>query len=94
MSLAAVSMLYARMLEAVARGGYQKPAGATPLEFADQLGSGSFSGSIQVQRFTGIYYDVRYGQQELSAERSAELDQLLGVIQQEVRDGRKSRTPA
>ena len=88
MSLAAVSRLYARMLEAVARAGYLKPAGLTPLEFAEQLG-GSFSGSDQVQRFTGIYYDVRYGQQELSRERSRELDGLLGEIRQEAR-GKKT----
>jgi len=85
MSLTAVSARYARRRRAVARAGHQKPAGATPLEFAEQLGSSGFAGSEQVQRFTGIYYDVRYGERELSSERSEELDGLLGEIRNTAR---------
>ena len=44
---------------------------------------------VEVQRFTGIYYEVRYGQQDLSRERSEELAGLLGQIRLEVR-GSKS----
>ena len=89
-SLGAISALYATMLKAVARAGYVKPAGLTPLEFAEQLCTTPFAGAPLVQQFTGIYYDVRYGQQALSPERSDELDGLLGQIRQEARAGRKA----
>ena len=84
-TLALVSELYARMLELVSRAGYQKPAGTTPMEFARELSRGDFAGSEMVQRFTGIYYDVRFGQRELSRERTRELGQLLETLKQIVR---------
>jgi hypothetical protein len=68
------SLLYERMLEIVARRGFQKPAWFTPAEFARYY-SGEEKG--QVAEFTEIYNSVRFGGDAAAASRLAELLQDL-----------------
>jgi transglutaminase-like putative cysteine protease len=79
--LSGVSALYARLLSLLARGGHSKPDGLTPLEFALQLDRGQVPGAPLVRQFTSIYYDVRFGDTELSPDRTRELDRLLKQLQ-------------
>ncbi len=51
-------ILYQLMLEALARRGFEKPAFATPREFAETLPAGELD---PVRRFTSLYYSLRFG---------------------------------
>ena len=81
---AAVSV-YGRLLALLARAGHDKPPGATPLEFAAALDQRGLPGAEQVQRFTLIYYSVRYGGEDLSHARRQELSELLAAIRMRLR---------
>jgi len=81
------SRLYARMLALLARVGHPKPAGATAQEFAEGLARQAFGAAELVQRFVRCYYAARFGEQE----RSAELEQLLRQLRNEMRKPAVSR---
>ena len=83
---AAVSV-YGRLLALLARAGHDKPPGTTPLEFAAELTEYGLPGADLIQRFTLVYYGVRYGDEELNHERQAELTELLATIRTTLRQG-------
>jgi len=83
---AAVSV-YGRLLALLSRAGHDKPPGATPLEFASGLVEHGLPGAELVQRFTLVYYGVRYGGEELDASRRTELAELLAAIQMRLKQG-------
>ena len=64
------ALLYQLMLDALARRGFRKPAGVTPLEFARTLPPAE---SEPVLRFTSLYYAVRFGNDAASAIPLADL---------------------
>jgi hypothetical protein len=68
------SLLYQRMLEVLARRGFQKPAWFTPAEFARHY-SGEERG--QVAAFTEVYNSIRFGADRSATSRLAELLQDL-----------------
>jgi hypothetical protein len=68
------SLLYQRMLEILARRGFQKPAWFTPAEFARHY-SGEERG--QVAAFTELYNSIRFGRDRTATSRLAELLQDL-----------------
>ena len=82
-----VSLLYSRLLKVLARGGLAKAPGLTPREFASQLSGSSHGVAALVERFTTLYYDVRYGARELSSERSREFNELLQQIRAQLKAG-------
>ncbi len=79
--------LYGRLLALMDRAGHSKPPGITPMEFASELAAANQPGADLVLRFTLVYYGVRFGQDELTPERSQELDQLLVAIKEQLRQG-------
>ena len=68
------SVLYKRMLDLVARRGFQKPAWFTPAEFARHY-TGEERG--QIAAFTEIYNSIRFGGDRSASSRLAELLQDL-----------------
>jgi hypothetical protein len=64
------SVLYAAMLDSLARRGFQKPVWFTPLEFARTLPAAE---SEPVTRFTSLYYSVRFGGNAAAAVTMAEM---------------------
>jgi len=74
------TLLYQQMLRLLARRGYQKPAGQTPLEFASALPSGELA--APVARFTALYQQSRFG--ALAADRRYMVS-LLGTIKTAVK---------
>ncbi|MDQ1469425.1 MAG: protein-glutamine gamma-glutamyltransferase [Bryobacterales bacterium] len=64
------SVLYAHMLDALARRGFHKPAWSTPLEFAMQLPAPE---GVTVRRFTDLYYSVRFGGDAAGAVQMVEI---------------------
>ncbi|HVV44048.1 MAG TPA: DUF4129 domain-containing protein, partial [Bryobacteraceae bacterium] len=63
-------ILYQRMLEILARRGFEKPAWFTPIEFARHL-PGDEGG--RVVEFTEVYNSIRFGGDSAAAVRLAEL---------------------
>ena len=63
-------MLYQRMLEILARRGFQKPAWFTPAEFARHLPAGE---NLPVTEFTEVYNSIRFGGNVGAAARLATL---------------------
>jgi hypothetical protein len=53
------TLLYDRMLDALRRRGFEKPAWTTPAEFARQLPLSETA--ALVGDFTSAYHDLRYG---------------------------------
>jgi len=78
--LSDVSLLYRRLLKAIERSGYQKPAWYTPDEFLRTLPDSPVKG--QVASFVRAYNSVRFGGQLGSA---AALPPLLKGIQETLR---------
>ncbi len=61
-------VLYERMLELLARRGFEKPPGFTPIEFARQL---PVNESQRVAAFTDVYNSVRFGGEVAATARLA-----------------------
>jgi protein-glutamine gamma-glutamyltransferase len=71
------SVLYERMLESMARRGFQKPAWFTPMEFARNLPVGERE---RIGSFTAAYNEVRFGGDPGGAARLAQmLEGMEGV---------------
>jgi protein-glutamine gamma-glutamyltransferase len=69
------TLLYNRMLSALKRHGYQKPAWFTPQEFADSLAGSPLA--APVQEFTGTYNALRFGgRTEVAPQLSILLERL------------------
>jgi len=69
------TLLYARMLRALKRRGYEKPAWLTPAEFARMLPASPMAESVG--RFTEAYNDLRFGGNAAAAQDMlALLDQV------------------
>ncbi|MEJ7578226.1 MAG: DUF3488 and transglutaminase-like domain-containing protein [Pyrinomonadaceae bacterium] len=66
---------YRRMTDALARRGLRRPAGQTPLEFAESINN---SEALIVTRF---YHRVRYGAQDLSRAEQAEIENCLRKLE-------------
>jgi transglutaminase-like putative cysteine protease len=64
------ALLYERMLESLARRGFQKPAWFTPTEFARHLPTGERE---LVGALTAVYNDVRFGGNPSGASQLAEM---------------------
>lgn len=75
--LRAVSVLYQRMLNIMARAGHLKQPGDTPLEFARSLSAGFSGASDLVRSFTLRYYGVRFGKHQLTESDTKEMESLL-----------------
>lgn len=74
-SVADATLLYDRMLHALKRRGYQKPAWFTPLEFARSLPATPLGATVR--DFTGAYNALRFGGRTGTAARlSTLLDEL------------------
>ena len=70
-------VLYERMLESMARRGFQKPAWFTPMEFARTLPAGDRE---RIGNFTAAYNEVRFGGDPAGAARLAQmLESMDGV---------------
>jgi transglutaminase-like putative cysteine protease len=72
------TLLYARMLQLLARHGYQKPAWLTPSEFAHALPTPELS--HLVGDLTAAYNQVRFGAQTDAAPRMAQLLQRIETL--------------
>jgi protein-glutamine gamma-glutamyltransferase len=69
------TLLYARMLRALKRRGYQKPAWYTPVEFAASLPPGGLGATVA--EFTAAYNALRFGgRNEAAPQLSTLLDRL------------------
>jgi hypothetical protein len=74
-------------LVTLGRAGYTKPAGDTPLEFAEALSASGCGAAELVVRFTRCYYDARYGNGEQGEVRAREMTELLGQVRQHLSRG-------
>ena len=79
-SVADATLLYERMLEALKRRGFDKPAWFTPLEFASALPRGAAGDTVR--EFTTAYNALRFGGRGDAAMR---LTTLLDAIEQSER---------
>jgi len=75
-------LLYERMLESMARRGFQKPAWFTPMEFARNLPPGERE---SVDRFTAAYNEVRFGGDPEGAARLRQMLETMDAVRQPVR---------
>jgi transglutaminase-like putative cysteine protease len=85
------TVLYQRVLRALARGGYPKPADLTPREFADHLVLAGFSGATMVERLTGWYYTLRYAGAELTEERLRAFKETLARLQRSIAEETRAK---
>jgi hypothetical protein len=74
-SVADATLLYERMLEALKRRGYQKPAWFTPAEFAAPLPPAAAGEAVR--EFTAAYNALRFGGRGEAAPRLSDLLELI-----------------
>jgi hypothetical protein len=77
--------LYTRLLRFMARVGHAKPAGATPVEFADALAVRGLLAAPAVRTFTDAYYGARFGGEAVTGEKIDRLGRLVETIEGQVR---------
>ena len=68
---------YRELVGVLARKGFVKEAGVTPLEFAAAVEARGQPDLVGVSRVVDLYYGVRYGARRLSASDQQQIDQIM-----------------
>jgi len=72
---------YARLLSVLSRAGFAKPDHRPPLSHAGAMGASVPEAGADTAELSRLYYQVRFGRRDLSAQQASEAERLLARVE-------------